>query len=275
MRWGVLVLAVLLLALSSCASGGTGVSPGASSVATSAAGSPSSASSPSRVAGPVATIVAPPGSSTGPQGADAAPAATWRATSGSYDPSQAAVDAFRLWMEYETEPSLDPGKNVDQDAHPDGVAACAQLALNANPAAIESQLKDTKGWSGTGASAVVKGAMNALCPWRNSGYRTYFDRQVTIAYQAVNGRIAGGVETNENGIGWFGKATCNYLNASGAVGLEAYLYSFRAGGANAATQAAVFVQTVADDPSLRRAAYWTTLHLCPADNSKLLHWSRA
>ena len=73
----------------------------------------------------------------------------------------------------------------------------------------------------------------------------------------------------------FGFKGSALASSSGAVGLEAYLYSFRAGGANAATQAAVFVQTVADDPSLRRAAYWTTLHLCPADNSKLLHWSRA
>ena len=211
-----------------------------------------------------------------PQGADAAPAATWRATSGTYDPSQAAVDDFRLWIEYETEPSYDPGKNFDQHAYPDGVVACTELTLRTDPKAIEARLADSKGWSRTGASAVVKGAMNALCPWRNTGYRTYFDKQVTLAYQAVNGKIAGGLTSNEYGVGWFGKATCNYLNASGAMGLEAYLHSFRAGGANASTQAGVFVQTIADDLSLRRAAYWATLHLCPADNDKLnLYWSQA
>lgn len=220
---------------------------------------------------PVQPTPSAPSSAAATGGAHAAPGGAV------YDASQEAADNYRAWLDYELDSEADRQRDFDRDAYPDGVMVCAQFALRAEPSETEARLK-TKGWSGTGAAAVVKAALEALCAQFNTGYQTRFDRDVAAA-----GAVLGTVMTWPGGppafyeLGYFMKSACGFLRATGsAAGLEAFLHSHRPGGANATGRAAAFVQRVPDDALLRRATNHVVLAGCAGDHRLLgYYWTNA
>jgi len=166
----------------------------------------------------------------------------------------------------------------ETEAYPDGVFVCAQLALGTSVPAIEGTLAGAKGWSGTGAAAIVKGALNALCPRYNQGYKTYFDRNVDSASAALasalpwSGGAPGVYET-----GFFIKEACGYLQkVRTAQGLEVHLHTFRLDSINQNQPAASFIQRIPDDQLLRRATHHAVFAGCLGDHLKLNgHWTMA
>ena len=261
------LLAPLGVVLTACTSNVPAASvPSAVSVppaAATAGPSPSPESAPSSAA---------PSTRATPAGADAAPEAAI------IDASGTAATNYRAWLDYELNSDGDRLRNFETEAYPDGVFVCARLASGTAVAVIESTLSGTKGWSGTGAAAIIKGAVNALCPQFNQGYQTYFDRTVASATTALAGALPwshGPPPFYE--IGYFMKASCAYLSTTGsAIGLEAHLHSFRVGGPNQSTSAAAFVQRVLDDQLLRRATHHAVFAGCLGDHYKLNgYWTMA
>lgn len=208
-------------------------------------------------------------------GADAAPGAT--PGPAIFDASQQAADNFKLWIEYESSPALDPAKQFEQHTYPDGVSVSARTMVGAQPSAIQTGLQG-KGWSGTGAAAVIKAALQALCPDRNPGYRTAFDRSVASAQYVLRAELPWtGPEPGEYQVGWFAKLSCAHLRQRGIDGFEALLHSHRVGAANAAAQSAQFVQAVgSDDLRLRRATGLVVRQVC-IDQHQVVryHWQLA
>ncbi len=226
--------------------------------------------------GPSSAPIAPPPEVSPAQptasGAMAAPPAAIIDASG-----QAAAN-YRAWLDYELNADADRLRDFETEAYPDGVSTCGQLALGTDLTLIERTLSGVKGWSGTGAAAIIKGAVNALCPQFNRGYQTYFDRTVTSASTALAAALPwsqGPPPFYE--IGYFMKATCGYLGTTGSAGgLEAHLHSFRGGGPNQFEPAAAFVQRVLDDGLLRRATHHTVFAGCLGDHLKLNgYWTMA
>lgn len=143
---------------------------------------------------------------------------------------------------------------------------------------IEGTLSGAKGWSGTGAAAIIKGAVNALCTRYNQGYNTYFDRSVSSASAALGTALpwSNGVPPFYE-VGYFMKETCGYLQKVGsAQGLEVHLHTFRRGGANENIVAATFIQRILDDQHLRRATHHAVFAGCLGDHLKLnSYWTMA
>lgn len=207
-----------------------------------------------------------------PRGADAAPGAAI------FDASPAATSNYANWLSYEMNSDGDLNRDFETEAYPDGVSVCAQLALGTSIPTIEQTLAGAKGWSGTGAAAIVKGALNALCPQHNQGYKTYFDRNVDSASAVLanalpwNNGVPGIYET-----GSFIKEACRYLQTVGsAQGLEAHLHTFRPGATNQNLASAGFIQRLPDDQLLRRATHHAVFSGCLGDHLKLnAYWTMA
>ncbi|MCC6497036.1 MAG: hypothetical protein IT193_12360 [Propionibacteriaceae bacterium] len=207
-----------------------------------------------------------------PQGANAGP------YPGIYDASAAAAATYRLWLNYEMDSETDLARGFESDSYPDGVSVCAQLALNTPLESIERKLSETKGWSVTGAVAIVKGALNALCPRYNQGYKTGFDRTVdSVSAVLARGVTWSGVAPGIYETGYFIKEACGYLKKLGtADGLEVHLHSFRLNAPNQTAPAAAFIQRVADDVQLRRATNHAVFAGCLGHHRLLnAYWTMA
>ena len=211
-----------------------------------------------------------------PQGANAAPPA-----GGIYDASQTAADNYRLWLTYEMALPQDLNREYETEAYPDGVSVCAKLATGTDVRLIEDHLSGTRGYTRSGAAAIIKGAVQALCPHRNQGYMTYFDRQVVSATTALTTSMSWSPEPPPYyEIGYFMKFTCAYLQQYGsATNLEVTLHSYRLGGSNQATGGSIstFVQRFGlDDQLLRRATHHAVFNGCLGDHGKLNgYWTMA
>ena len=181
-----------------------------------------------------------------------------------YDPSPEAAENYRAWVVYEMNQPQDQGRSFEVETYPEGVSVCSKLAFGLSLTEIKTRLSDEKGWTGSGSQAIIKGAVNALCPRYNTGYQTYFDRNVTAASNALVGALpwdSGFPAFYE--VGYFMKAACQYLEVQGsAVGLMEYLVTFRAGGQNQHTHAAGFVQRIPSDLLLRRATHHVVFGGC-------------
>lgn len=190
-----------------------------------------------------------------------------------------AVDLYRAWLVYEMNSDNDRLRKFEDEALPDGVFVCVQLRLGRSYSEIEDTLSGAKGWTGTGAAAIVKGALNALCPSLNQGYMTYFDRQerqFSAALATAAQWTAGVPPFYENGS--FMKEVCRYLQVTGsAYGLEQHLHSFRMGGSNADNApTSTFIQRVGDDVTLRRFTNLAAMNGCLGDQYKLNgYWTMA
>lgn len=216
---------------------------------------------------------APGGSPSGQaEGANAGP------YPGVYDPSETAAANYRLWLNYEMDSDSDLARGFDSDSYPDGVSVCAQLALSTPIEKIEMKLSGSKGWSGTGAAAIVKGALNALCPRYNQGYQTGFDRTVDSASAVLARAVTwAGVAPGIYETGYFIKEACGYLKKlRTADGLEVHLHLFRLNGPNQNAPAAAFIQRAADDVQLRRATHHAVFAGCLGDHRLLNgYWTLA
>ncbi len=192
------------------------------------------------------------------QGANAGP------YPGIYDASATAAANYRLWLNYEMDSDTDLARGFESDSYPDGVSVCAQLALNTPLESIERKLNETRGWSLTGAVAIVKGALNALCPRYNQGYKTAFDRNVDSASAVLARAVTwSGVAPGTYETGYFIKEACGYLKKRGtADGLEVHLHTFRVNAPNQTAPAAAFIQRAADDVQLRRATHHAVFAGC-------------
>lgn len=201
-----------------------------------------------------------------------------------YDSSDVAANNYQSWLIYEMNSPGDYNRSFEEEAYPDGVYVCTQLRAGSSLTTIESTLTGTKGWSGTGSASIIKGALNALCPWSNQGYLTYFDRNVRSASTALANAIqwTDGVPP-EYEIGYFGKNVCNYLQLNGsAYGLEAYLQSFRTDPQLKTSTVGTFVNRFGSggspemDQLLRRATHHTVFAVCLGDHPKLNgYWTMA
>lgn len=229
---------------------------------------------PTPVPPPAAASHATSGStSTQPRGANAAPDA------GIFDASAAATSNYWAWLVYEMNSDGDLRRGFETEAYPDGAFVCGQLAIGTSIPIIEDTLSGAKGWSGTGAAAIIKAAVNALCPRYNQGYTTYFDRSVSSASNALGTALpwSNNAVPPFYEVGYFMKAACEYLQKVGsAQGLEVHLHTFRQGGANGNTMAATFIQRIPDDQLLRRATHHAVFSGCLGDHLKLnSYWTMA
>lgn len=199
-------------------------------------------------------------------GANAAPSGTGSI----YLTDQQAVDNYYAWVTYEFQMPQDWNRSFETDTYPAGVYVCAESALGSRPSVIEQKLAADRGYTGSGASAIVKGALNALCPWNNQGYMTYFDRNVESVRNAMATRFSwnNGVPVAYE-IGFFTKEVCTYLGMHGTTGLWELLQSMKPGGANSAHPAAVIVSYAWDDQVLRQFVTVSALHGCPGYHSSL------
>lgn len=92
---------------------------------------------------------------------------------GYVDLSAEAQQAFHAWVEYEVQgPSESQGPDMDVTA---GVAACEWRSQHLETTRIVGLLRSEMGYDGTGAAAVLAGALRALCTQGDLGYRTTFD----------------------------------------------------------------------------------------------------
>jgi len=133
---------------------------------------------------------------------------------GPYDASQEAEDGFRAWWDYEVQASQDYRKSFDNKVYPSGVTVCAARALGKSPSTIENSLVKNNGFTRSGAAAIIKGALNSLCPKVDTGYITYFDEDVQAFQSSVEDKITlpSTMGTpNEIDYGWFLKETCAYI----------------------------------------------------------------
>jgi hypothetical protein len=92
------------------------------------------------------------------------------------DLTPAARDAFARWVAYEIwEPAYSKGASEDFAS---GVIACMWRHEGVLADRVVDLLVSERGYLGGGAAAVLRGALAAMCPSLDLGYRTYFDRNV-------------------------------------------------------------------------------------------------
>jgi len=178
------------------------------------------------------------------------------------DFSPEAIADYRQWILYEMNQTADLSRDFNAITYPDGVFVCTTLMHRAGEPhpTTEKHLMARlveKGWTGTGAAAVIKASLSALCPRFDWGYRTYFDTQVETARREILTGLPWGAQTPMSvEVGWFVKSACGYLQTAGsAIGLEQHLHSLRPGGSKQGDPAAAFVRRVPDDVLLRRATH--------------------
>jgi hypothetical protein len=154
----------------------------------------------------------------GMEGADAAPQAQF------YNSSNEAKQAYYDWWVYEVQ--------VPQDyrdfstIYTDGIAACGARARGAGVTAIETTWKNELGYTASGASAILKAALVALCPQYDLGYTTYFDRNVqAFASNAMKHITFGRTDIKLYEFGAFMEETCASLQLStiGGTGIVAQM----------------------------------------------------
>ncbi len=145
----------------------------------------------------------------GVAGADAAPSAQF------YDSGDAAKQLYLAWWEYEQQIPQD--RRDAQTLYIDGIGVCAARARGAGMTAIEDTWAKEFGYTKSGAAAIAKAALVALCPQYNSGYQTYFDLNVITFSQYVQIYVTftrpynAPIEQYE--FGAFMKETCGALNS--------------------------------------------------------------
>jgi hypothetical protein len=206
-RWGRAALGLVFL-LAACGS------------APSPATGPSSMTSPAkpvvRVTDPGASRVPPaPKTSVAPSSRSAGP------VGGVYDTSSQARSDFLAWWNYEVQVSQDSSRPADE-VYQAGVGVCEQRQLGMESDQIQKMIVDDRGYTGSGASGVYKSALEALCQSFNLGYKTDFDRNVDLAYNAITARVTytpAPFPTYD--FGFFMKEACAFMvsipNAGGAV----------------------------------------------------------
>jgi len=105
-----------------------------------------------------------------------------------------------------------------------GQSVCRNRAKGLGPASVAYNLNRNTGLDGAGAEATVAAALRVMCPRYNTGYRTYFDRNVSEARESISnewGRYPPEVSTGETA-----KLVCGFLSRrKDATGLTALLHS--------------------------------------------------
>jgi hypothetical protein len=200
----------------------------------------------------------PPATTPSGGGARAAPAA-------SVSPADPAAEQFWQWIAYETDPKLDPTRNLKDNSLLWGRTVCSQTKLGVTrETALELLRADD--WSTTSAEAIIKGALNALCPERNTPpYATAFDGDVRGAVGALQRELPwSGPGPEEFDVGWFAKSACGYLRQGNSInGFEAHLHSHRVGGASPTATGARLIQAFGtNDAGLRKATSLVVRQTC-------------
>lgn len=194
----------------------------------------------------------------GPGGARAAP----RATGSPADP----LARFTEFVLYEAEPGADPTRDLVSDGWIWSATVCTVLGTGRSTDDAAKLLR-TAEWSGQAAEAIIRGALEARCPARNTDppYATAFDRSVRSAAYALTWELPwSGTAPGEYQVGWFAKSSCRYLRQhNGITGFEAHLHSHRAGQPNERARAGELVRAVgADDRRLRAVTGVVVRQVC-------------
>jgi len=165
---------------------------------------------------PVATLV--PES----QGANAGPQAPSQGLQGIYDPSQLAYDNFYSWWVYEVQTPQDWQESFEQTIYPLGVSTCGHLALGKRPSVIAAKIATENGLTGSAGQAIVVGAMKALCTKYDTGYKSYFDKNVDAFAVMVQQDLAfSDPKPTRVDFGYFMKEVCWYFTYDRGVRSEA------------------------------------------------------
>lgn len=159
-----------------------------------------------------------------PQGANAAPQAPM-SSSQIYDNSQLAQANFMAWWDYELQVPQDIRE--PSAIYEAGIIVCASRARGAGATSIEAVLNKEMGYTPSGASAITRAALASLCPQRDLGYRTYFDRNVTNFAYGVKDKITFNRQPFEYEFGFFMKEVCAAMGTStiGGTGIFDHINS--------------------------------------------------
>ena len=154
-----------------------------------------------------------------PQGANAGPGQP-ATTTQIYDNSASAKNDFFQWWNYEIQvPQDDREANAIYES---GITVCASRARGVGATSIESVLATEFGYTPSGASGIVRGALVSLCPWYDLGYRTYFDRNATAFAFGVKDLITFNRQPFDWEYGVFMKEVCAAMNVSSIGGTGIY-----------------------------------------------------
>lgn len=137
-----------------------------------------------------------------------------------FDNSGEARKNHYLWYKYEVLVPYDA--TVDERViFTAGVTVCVGRNANKPLSAIKKYVSEEYGLELTSAEAVIKGALKALCPWYNNGYKTYFDKNVAIFMTGARSDarliFPAGYFPPEFDFGWFMKGACDYYNKTGGT----------------------------------------------------------
>jgi hypothetical protein len=140
-------------------------------------------------------------------------------------PALAATTWQRFFVEYRYEAQTRLDYTYSRDAiWSYGQAVCRNRTRGYGPANMAYNLNLNTGLDGAGAEATVAAALRVICPRYNTGYRTYFDRNVSQARELIHngwGRYPPEVPTGETA-----KLVCGFLSRrSDATGLTSLMHS--------------------------------------------------
>lgn len=172
---------------------------------------PSETSEP-QAAGPAPVSTLEPKPESKSQGANAGPVVPSQGQQGIYDPSQLAHDNFYTWWVYEVQTPQDWQESFEQTIYPLGVTTCGQLALGKKPTVVAASIAAEDGLTGSAGQAIVVSAMKTLCPKYNTGYKSYFDKNVDAFAVTVQRDLTfGNPKPTHEDYGYFMKEVCWYF----------------------------------------------------------------
>ena len=261
-RWVVIAVASLMIA--GCSA--DGASSGSSGYTPTTSASPTPTSSPTSSASsdrPIVTTDEIVGAEQDPvskpksQGADAAPGSP----NPMYDASAEAEQNFIAWFAYETYDESDFPSKDRAAVYADGVALCTQLRTGKDPSLAMYDIEHIKSYSGTGAAALYKAAINALCPWHNQGFQTHIDQSVNRMMSSVNRSISWTPNAPPfYDYGNFAKEVCGYLSIYRTDGLEEHLRGLQ----GTYTQGNMMVYISGDTTYMKILVKESVMSLCDA-----------
>jgi len=212
------IMTVLALSCVSACSAKAAASQDTTSVAPTS--TPTSIQSPDPGTVDMAPTANPPDSG----GANGGPAVT-TAAHGIYDGSLQAKQLFYVWLNYEMQAREDNTPELVAKAYGAGIVVCASRDRNTSTDAIETVITREMGYTRSGAMAIIRSGLEALCPWSNLGYKTYFDRNVDSFMVNIKPYITYKVIPPFYAYGFFMKETCLSLADSGGSQIYAHMRS--------------------------------------------------
>lgn len=127
------------------------------------------------------------------------------------DTSQEAKNSFYTAWVYEVPTPQDWALDFNKDVYTLGIATCLQRAKKATPAAIAAAWGANYEVTPGGGQAIVASALNTLCPTYNTGYKTYFDRNVDRFMTTVTQKLTFPSNFTVADYGYFMKEVCWYF----------------------------------------------------------------